>query len=143
LDVFDQAPNNIQALYGSLPILHSINMNGKIVSSFILNNPSEIWVEIKTYNNQMNSNFKESVFLSETGILDFYVFGDTTLQRNHYKLAYITGFSILPPLFALGYHQCKYGYKSQKEIEDINLKMDEYDIPYDVIWIDIDVKINL
>ena len=116
-----------------------MSSSGKYVNSFILNNTSETWVDIKTFENKTKK-FKEAVFTSESGILDFYIFGDTCLQRNYYKQAYITGFSLLPPLFSLGYHQCKYGYKSQAEIEEVNSKMDEFEIPYDVIWVDIDVK---
>lgn len=139
MDVFDQEPNSIQSLYGSVPILHSVSSNGKYVSSIILNNTSEIWVDIKTYENKANK-FKEAVFTCESGILDFYVFGDNNLNRNYYKQAFITGFTLMPPLFSLGYHQCKYGYKSQEDIEDIDMKMDEFGIPYDVFWVDIDVN---
>jgi len=139
MDVFDQEPNSIQSLYGSVPILHSITNTGKFLNSFILNNVSETWVDIETFKSKTKS-FKEAVFTCESGILDFYLFGDISLQRNYYKLAFITGFCLLPPLFSLGYHQSKYGYKSQAEIEDVNTKMDMNGVPYDTIWVDIDVS---
>jgi alpha-glucosidase (family GH31 glycosyl hydrolase) len=72
--------------------------------------------------------------------LDFYIFGDRNLQRNYYKVSLLTGFSILPPLFAFGYHQCRWGYNNQETIENIEKNMDLNEIPYDVIWVDIDVK---
>lgn len=41
-------------------------------------------------------------------------------------------------MWALGYHQCRYSYKTQDEVLTIVSKMDENNFPMDAIWLDID-----
>jgi alpha 1,3-glucosidase len=50
----------------------------------------------------------------------------------------LTGRPQLPQLFSLGYHQCRWNYNDQDDVENVNQKFDEYDIPYDVLWLDIE-----
>jgi hypothetical protein len=137
LDVFDQEPGSPQSLYGSIPMLHGVSSQGKcdILNSCFINNSSEIWVDVKSKNSD-----KISVWMTEGGIIDIYLTSDFNFYRNFYKWAKITGFSILPGIFAMGYHQCRWGYLSQKEIEEIDEKMNYYKIPYDFMWLDIDVS---
>lgn len=49
-----------------------------------------------------------------------------------------SGYQALPPLFALGYHQCRYSYEDEADVKAVDAGFDEHDIPYDVIWLDID-----
>lgn len=44
----------------------------------------------------------------------------------------------MPPLFAIGYHQCRWNYNNQRDVLDVNDKFNELDIPYSVIWLDIE-----
>ena len=50
----------------------------------------------------------------------------------------ITGTQQLPPLFALGYHQCRWNYRDEKDVATVNAKFEELDYPYDVLWLDIE-----
>lgn len=43
-----------------------------------------------------------------------------------------------PPRWALGYHQCRWGYGSAAEIEGIAREFRKRDIPCDGLWLDID-----
>ena len=43
----------------------------------------------------------------------------------------------MPPKWSLGYHQCRYSYRNEKEIKEITSKFREAQIPCDVIWFDI------
>jgi alpha 1,3-glucosidase len=45
---------------------------------------------------------------------------------------------MLPPLWALGYHQCRWNYMSQEALLTINNKMSEHNIPCDSLWLDIE-----
>lgn len=54
------------------------------------------------------------------------------------SLAELTGKMDLPPLWALGYHQCRYSYYPQSEVIELAETFREKDIPCDVIWMDID-----
>ncbi len=44
----------------------------------------------------------------------------------------------LPPLWALGYHQCKWSYYPESEVKSIASKFRELNIPCDAIYLDID-----
>lgn len=44
----------------------------------------------------------------------------------------------MPPMFALGYHQCRWNYKDQKDVATVDSQFEAYNFPYDVIWLDIE-----
>ena len=44
----------------------------------------------------------------------------------------------MPQLFALGYHQCRWNYRDEADVAQVNAGFDDHDIPYDVIWLDIE-----
>ncbi|MFP2995076.1 glycoside hydrolase family 31 protein [Spongiivirga sp. MCCC 1A20706] len=44
----------------------------------------------------------------------------------------------LPPLWALGYHQCKWSYYPESKVRDIAAKFRELQIPCDALYLDID-----
>ena len=44
----------------------------------------------------------------------------------------------LPPLWALGFHQCKWSYYPESEVKDITKKFRDLNIPCDAIYLDID-----
>ena len=50
----------------------------------------------------------------------------------------VTGTTQLPQYFALGYHQCRWNYRDEEDVKTVDATMDQYDIPYDVIWLDIE-----
>ncbi|CAK0791504.1 unnamed protein product [Prorocentrum cordatum] len=50
----------------------------------------------------------------------------------------LTGLAPLPPLWALGKHQCRWNYMTEKDVATVDSSYDKYDIPYDVIWLDIE-----
>ena len=54
------------------------------------------------------------------------------------QLAQLTGQPFLPPLWALGYHQSRWGYREQDEIRQLAQKFRQLELPLDVIHLDID-----
>lgn len=54
------------------------------------------------------------------------------------SLGDLTGRIELPPLWALGYHQCRYSYYPQEQVKEIATEFRNRQIPCDVIWMDID-----
>ena len=44
----------------------------------------------------------------------------------------------LPPLWALGYHQCKWSYYPESKVKEVTAKFRELKIPCDAIYLDID-----
>jgi alpha 1,3-glucosidase len=49
---------------------------------------------------------------------------------------------VQPPEFSLAYHQCRWNYLDQEDVLQVDANFDHYDIPYDVIWLDIDHTIE-
>ena len=53
-------------------------------------------------------------------------------------LAELTGKIDMPPLWALGYQQCRYSYYPDSKVKEIATEFRNRNIPCDVIWMDID-----
>lgn len=54
------------------------------------------------------------------------------------QYAQITGTTALPQYFSLGYHQCRWNYRDEADVRQVDANFDKFDIPYDVIWLDIE-----
>jgi alpha-glucosidase len=67
-----------------------------------------------------------------------YVFAGPMMWTILEQYTELTGRTALPPLWALGFHQCRwYAYK-QADVEALAAKHAELDIPLDSLWLDID-----
>ncbi len=53
-------------------------------------------------------------------------------------LTELTGRIELPPLWSLGYHQCRWSYMDEAEVRELARKLRSKHIPCDAIWLDID-----
>lgn len=73
--------------------------------------------------------------MSETGNLDVIVFTGPSPRDVHSQFGAVTGTQALPPLFALGYHQCRWNYRDEKDVASVESKFEELDYPYDVLWL--------
>ena len=54
------------------------------------------------------------------------------------QLRELVGQSYIPPLWAMGYQQSRWGYQCDKDIEEVYEKMSNNNIPIDAIYLDID-----
>ena len=54
------------------------------------------------------------------------------------QYARLTGTSSIPQLFASAYHQCHWNYRDKEDLANLEAKFDEFDIPYDFLWLDIE-----
>ncbi|MBX3383343.1 MAG: hypothetical protein KF864_07520 [Phycisphaeraceae bacterium] len=67
----------------------------------------------------------------------------TIIERNSPEevvqaLAALTGRAPLPPLWALGYHQCRWSYEPDARVREVAAEFRARRMPCDVIWLDID-----
>ena len=69
---------------------------------------------------------------------DLWIILGPSLPELTSKLQSLVGKTPIPPLWALGYHQCRWGYKGEKELAELDAKMAEHQIPNDGLWLDID-----
>ena len=62
----------------------------------------------------------------------FFGIGPKDVMRQYARL---TGTSSMPQLFASAYHQCCWNYRDKEDLANLEGKFDEFDIPYDVLWL--------
>jgi alpha-glucosidase len=73
----------------------------------------------------------------ERGALRYYVIvGSPEGLLN--RFTQLTGRPTLPPRWALGYHQCRWGYKTEHDIREVVAGFQEHDLPVSAIHLDID-----
>jgi alpha-glucosidase len=65
------------------------------------------------------------------------VIRERTPQEVIKRMAGFTGYPDLPPLWALGYHQCRYSYYPESQLESIAAEFRSRHIPCDTMWMDI------
>lgn len=79
-----------------------------------------------------------SSFWAHGGEMNYYfIYGPSPIEVTE-RYAYLTGNPELPPLWALGFHQCKWSYYPEQVVRDICNGFRERQIPCDAIYLDID-----
>ena len=67
-----------------------------------------------------------------------YVFAGPEMSTILDEYTWLTGRMSPPPLWALGYHQCRWFHYTQDAVEAIGQRHRDEDIPCDVLWLDIE-----
>jgi len=70
--------------------------------------------------------------------LDYYFIYGPEIQEVVEGYTYLTGRMEMPPLWALGYQQCRWSYYPEARVEKLASDFREKKIPCDVIYLDID-----
>ncbi|KAL4400419.1 glucosidase II [Malassezia pachydermatis] len=157
-DVFEYEYDSPMALYGSVPVVHAISQSS--AASVLWMNAAETWVDIHKTKRRpgpsvrgtmpaaaddaaslaggSSSHSSHVYFMSESGVLDLFVFLGPSLHRNMERFMSLVGRTALPQYFALGYHQCRWNYWSDDDVKDVSAQFDEKDMPMDVMWLDIE-----
>ncbi len=73
----------------------------------------------------------------EGGMLQYYFISGPPAQALE-KFTELTGRTPLPPLWGLGYHQCRWGYRTEADIREVVAGFIENDMPISAIHLDID-----
>ena len=81
-------------------------------------------------------------FGAEGGDLDYYFFYGPGPKEVVEQFTQLVGRMPLPPLFALGYQQCRYSYYPESQVREIASQFRKRRIPADVIYLDIDYQQN-
>ncbi|XP_072284040.1 neutral alpha-glucosidase C isoform X3 [Pyxicephalus adspersus] len=150
LDVFGYRVFDKMGTYGSVPLL--LAHKPLYTCGIFWLNASETLVEINSKaalqshlqpaapdtRKQKAVPKKDIRWMSESGIVDVFLLLGPMPQDVFNQYAQLTGTQILPPLFSLGYHQCRWNYEDEADVEAVDSGFDEHNIPYDVIWLDIE-----
>ncbi|XP_023613281.1 neutral alpha-glucosidase C isoform X2 [Myotis lucifugus] len=145
LDVYEYEIHNKMGIYGSVPYLLAHKL-GRTLGIFWLNS-SETLVEINTepavkmgpVDAKQKSKSRTDVhWMSESGIIDVFLLTGPTPFDVFKQYSSLTGTQAMPPLFSLGYHQCRWNYEDEQDVKAVDAGFDTHDIPYDVMWLDIE-----
>lgn len=137
LDVFEYEVDSEMALYGTVPLLWAVHHGSgsapSIASAFLWMAPSETFVKLDRSEKAVNS-----WWVSESGLLDASVFVGPTPAQVSGQFHSLTGHAPMPPMWAIGKHQCRWNYMNEKDVAGVDNSYDKHDIPYDVVWLDIE-----
>ena len=134
LDVFEYELDEPMALYGTIPLVWGQSTSRPSTVGAFWNNPSETFVDVSSEEGKGWG----TRWLSESGVVELFLIASADPMVAFAKYASLTGAQELPPAFALGYHQCRWNYKDEKDVAQVHAKFEELDIPFDVLWLDIE-----
>jgi len=83
------------------------------------------------------SNDRFASFSADSGEMKYYFIAGDSVADVIKSYTYITGRMPLPPLWSLGYQQCRYSYYPDKEVLRVAENFKERDLPGDAIVLDI------
>lgn len=115
-------------LYASIPFY--IGIHHELSYGIFLDN------SYKSHFNFGASNNRFSSFSVDSGDLNYYFFAGSVPEIIQ-SYTWLTGRMSMPPMWSIGYQQCRYSYYPDTEVLDIAKKFREKDIPADVIVLDI------
>jgi alpha 1,3-glucosidase len=144
LDVFEYIMDSPMALYGAIPLMQAHKKDSTVAVFWL--NAAETWIDIVKSKSAVNSmsmglagtTDTQTHWFSESGLLDIFVMlgpGPADIAKTYGDL---TGYTAMPPIFGTAYHQCRWNYVTDEDVKDVDRKFDRSDIPYDVIWLDIE-----
>ncbi|SCV72067.1 BQ2448_4761 [Microbotryum intermedium] len=156
LDVFEYEADSEMAIYGSIPFMKA-HRAGSTVAVFAAIG-SEMWIDITKSSTPkpITSAFKQkdkdlsstdagpssvstsTHWIAESGILDLFVFLGPSSLDIFDQYTTLTGKIPMPQYFATAYHQCRWNYVNEDDVQEVQTKFDEFDIPMDVMWLDIE-----
>ena len=116
-------------LYASVPFFLVLR-NGRAHGVF-LDNPHRTSFDVGKEDPGLLS------FGATGGELDYYLIDGPSPKTVIERYTALTGRMPLPPLWALGYHQCRYSYYPESRLRFVARNFRERRIPADVLWLDI------
>ncbi|MTI38138.1 glycoside hydrolase family 31 protein [Fulvivirga lutimaris] len=116
-------------LYCSTPFY--VGLHSSLAYGIYLDNSHKSFVNFGASNDRFSS------FSVDAGDMDYYFIHDNNVEGIIRKYAHLTGTTPLPPLWSIGYQQCRYSYYPDVEVERIAKTFRQKNIPADVIVLDI------
>mgnify|MGYP003361730838 CR=1 FL=1 len=152
VDIFEYEVQSKFPMYGSIPLMIAVKPD--VSSAIFWVNAADTYIDI---NKQAVGDNLEGVeliwsehsmdnvkthWMSENGIIDVILMVKPQPGDISKTYGEITGFTRLPHLFSLGYHQCRWNYNDETDVLDVHSNFDAHEIPYDTIWLDIEYTDN-
>ena len=126
----DQPPDGAANMYGVHPRLTVLDSNGLAYGILFLNSAAQ---EISL------TPAPGLIYRTIGGILDMYIFMGEGPEEVVEQYTEAVGRFPLPPYWSLGFHLCRYGYDSLENMVAARERMEQFKIPQDAQWGDIDI----
>lgn len=153
VDIFEYPVEQKYAMYGAIPFMMSVNRNAAVGIFWV--NSADTYIDIRKRTAEQQSNDTEKLvdalksseqvvdkvqthWMSENGVLDVVLFVKQTPAEVSKAYGSLTGYSAIPNIFSLGYHQSRWNYNDQNDVLDVSTHLDEEQMPCDAIWLDIE-----
>ncbi|KAG2498166.1 hypothetical protein HYH03_003923 [Edaphochlamys debaryana] len=119
-------------LYGSHPVLYGITPGpaggGRAWGWFLANSNAM----------ELAAGSEEVEIRMTGGIIEMWIFAGPSPEEVSIQYQEVVGRPAMPPRWALGFHQSRYGYGSVDELEQVVASYAREKIPLEVVWSDID-----
>ena len=123
---------SIDPIYKSIPFF--LGIGGGRSYGLFLDNTWRTWFD---FGKQARDAYS---FGAEGGPLDYYLIYGSNPKQVVEGYTYLTGTHPLPPLWALGFQQCRYSYTPESQFRAIGDRLRADKIPSDVLYLDIDYQ---
>ncbi|ARN77523.1 glycosyl hydrolase [Nonlabens spongiae] len=117
-------------LYKNIPFY--IGLQNKVAYGIFFDNTFRSFFDFAQERHHVTS------FWAHGGNMDYYFIYGPQVESVVSAYTELTGKPEMPPLWALGYHQCKWSYYPESNVKEIAAKFRELQIPCDAIYLDID-----
>lgn len=112
-------------------------------TGFLLHNPGTTFMETPGRDTtrvfvEWQRTARHLLLGSECGQPHLWIIHGKTLGELTEKLQKLIGTTPLPPLWALGYHQSRWGYGGHKDLLELDAKFEKLGIPCTGLWLDLD-----
>lgn len=87
---------------------------------------------------ESDKNGKKITHIQTSGMTDMFIILNSNLQNVTAEFINLIGKPTMVPEWALGWHQCRYGYNDSRLVSDVVTKFIEYQLPLDAMWTDIE-----
>lgn len=119
-------------MYASIPFYLYLESTSRQAHGVLVDHTGRVDVDLgKTQPNQLQLSI-------ENDVLAVYFLAGPAPADVMRQYSALTGRMALPPLWALGHHQCRWGYQSAAELREIASKLRSRQHPCDALWLDID-----
>ncbi len=122
--------DNFKALYKSIPFL--MVLKKEAAYGLFFDNYHKSYFDLGKWQSDCLR------YEAEGGALDFYFLAGPDLKAVLTAYTGLTGRTPLPQLWTLGYHQSRWGYRTEADMRSLAKNLRRYDLPCDAIHFDID-----
>ncbi len=126
----DRTSVEFDPYYVSIPFFYHMAYDGNAMAGFFIDNGYRSHFDFTSPTHHD--------FHFQGGQYTEYIFAGPSMRDILEAYTWLTGRMLPPPLWALGYHQCRWHRYTQQDIERLAARLRANDLPCDALWLDIE-----